>query len=109
MLVFKIQIDLLDEFHQHAIVAGIALPGEALDLLGDLGRQRYTAANVLGAGFCARSSYHRHSSTGIHHCGACAHPRPEKHETWGTRLLSSEPWFVGHTKSTRSHGADAVI
>jgi hypothetical protein len=35
---FKIQIDLLDEFHQHAIVAGIALPGEGLDLSGNLGR-----------------------------------------------------------------------
>jgi len=30
---------LLDEFHQHAIVAEIALPGQGLDLSGDVGRQ----------------------------------------------------------------------
>jgi hypothetical protein len=47
---------LLDEFHQYAIVAEIAVPGQGLDLSGDLGRQGYTAPDMLCArGFCAGS------------------------------------------------------
>ena len=41
---------LLDEFHQHAIVAEIALLFQSLDLSGDLGRQGYASSDML----CAR-------------------------------------------------------
>ena len=41
---------LLDEFQQHAIVAEIALPGQGLDLSGNLGRQGYASPDVLRAG-----------------------------------------------------------
>src|ERR1700685_1327213 len=41
---------LLDEFYQHAIVAQIALPGQGLDLSGDLGRQGYASPDVFCAG-----------------------------------------------------------
>lgn len=41
---------LLDEFHQHAIVAEIALTGQGLDLSGNLGRQGYTSPDVLCRG-----------------------------------------------------------
>jgi hypothetical protein len=40
---------LLDEFHQHAIVAEIALPGKDLDLSGDLGRLGYASPDMLCA------------------------------------------------------------
>ena len=40
---------LLDEFHKHAIVAEIALPGKDLDLSGDLGRQGYASPEMLCA------------------------------------------------------------
>ncbi len=41
---------LLDEFHQHAIVAESALPSQGLDLSGDLGRQGHTSPDMLCAG-----------------------------------------------------------
>jgi len=41
---------LLDEFHQHAIVAESALTGQGLNLSGDLGRQGYTSPDMLCAG-----------------------------------------------------------
>src|SRR5579864_7700439 len=37
---------LLDELHQHAIVAESALPGQGLDLSGDLGRQAYASPDM---------------------------------------------------------------
>jgi hypothetical protein len=40
---------LLDEFHKHAIVAEIALPGKDLGLSGDLGRQGYASPDMLCA------------------------------------------------------------
>jgi hypothetical protein len=41
---------LLDEFHQHAIVAESALPGQGLDLSGDFGRQGYASPDMLCVG-----------------------------------------------------------
>jgi len=40
---------LLDQFHKHAIVGEIALPGKDLDLSGDLGRQGYASPDMLCA------------------------------------------------------------
>ena len=40
---------LLNEFHQHAIVAESALPGQGLNLSRDLGGQGYTSPDVLCA------------------------------------------------------------
>jgi hypothetical protein len=50
-LFFLLGLDaLLDEFHQNAIVAESALPGQGLDLSGDLGRQGYTSPDMFYAG-----------------------------------------------------------
>jgi len=81
---------LLDEFHQHAIIAESALPGQGLDLPCDLGRQGHTSPDMLCArGFCVSSFCSWHGDTRIHHfgasCIATAAASTGNAEGWATR------------------------